>query len=93
MPLKNDIVKRMHELLPHHLKKDLNDVVDLIVGRMVDALDKGDRIEVRGFGSFSIRTQRGKIFKNPKTGEIHEIPSRKRVIFKAGKDLKGQLKP
>ena len=88
MPLKRDVVKRMHEHLPHHLKRDLDEACDIILRSMVDALRDGGRIEVRGFGCLSVRKQSGKTFKNPKTGRLHEIPPRKRVIFKPGKYLR-----
>ena len=88
MPLKKDVVKRMHAHLPHHLKKDLDAACDIILGATVDALKDGRRIEVRGFGCLSVRKQSGRTFKNPKTGKVHHIPPRKRVIFKPGKHLR-----
>ncbi|HFC47189.1 MAG TPA: integration host factor subunit beta [Dissulfuribacter thermophilus] len=88
MPLKKDVVKRMHEELPHHLKKDLEESCDIILKSMIRALGEGGRVEIRGFGCLSVRRQAGKTFKNPKTGTIHNIPPRRRIIFKPGKDLR-----
>lgn len=88
MPLKRDVVNKMHEHLPHHLKRDLDDACDIILRAMVEALKDGRRIEVRGFGCLTVKRQSGKQFKNPKTGTIHDIPPRKRVIFKPGKFLR-----
>ena len=78
----------MHRILPHHIKRDLSEACDIILNSMVEALKDGGRVEVRGFGCLSVRNQAGKIFKNPKTGTVHEIPPRRRVIFKPGKELR-----
>jgi len=88
MPLKRDIVESMHKTMPHHLKRDLFDIVDVILETMTMALAQGKRIEIRGFGSLYVRGQKGKVFRNPKTGQIHQVPPRRRVIFRAGKDLR-----
>jgi integration host factor subunit beta len=55
---------------------------------IIDALQKGDKIEIRGFGSFRTRQRRGRIGRNPKTGEKVEVPAKKIPFFKPSKELK-----
>jgi integration host factor subunit beta len=63
-------------------------IVDTLFDGMKDSLEKGDRIEIRGFGSFVVRNYRGYKGRNPKTGEIVEVPPKKLPFFKVGKELK-----
>ncbi len=85
--LKNDLVQRIHKKFPEHLKKDINDVVDIVFLAMTEALAEGRRIEIRGFGSFSLHKQRGREFINPKTQKHTICPPNYRIVFKPGKLL------
>jgi len=67
------------------------DTVKLIFYMFADALKKGDRIEIRGFGSFVIRDYRTYVGRNPKTGEKVEIRPKRLPYFKVGKELKETL--
>ncbi len=89
--LKRDLVVRLEQRFPQHFKKDLEAVVDLIFDVMTSALEEGRRIEIRGFGSFSIHVQKGREFVNPKTGSLTICPSSHRIVFKAGKDLRSDV--
>lgn len=62
-----------------------------IFGSMTDTLVSGNRIEIRGFGSFEIREYDGYTARNPKTGEQIEVKPKKLPFFKTGKDLKGRI--
>ena len=62
--------------------------VDLLFDGMREALERGERIEVRGFGSFMVRNYGGHNGRNPKTGEIVDVPPKRLPIFKVGKQLK-----
>lgn len=86
--LKSDLVVRLQQSFSQHMKKDLETVVDLVFDTMISALEEKRRIEIRGIGSFSLHSQKGRKFVNPKTGLLTECPSSYRVVFKAGKDLK-----
>ncbi|WP_456432600.1 Ppx/GppA phosphatase family protein [Thermosulfuriphilus sp.] len=89
--VKKDLVNRLAEKFPEYLKKDLEEMVDQIFARLTKAVIHGERVEIRGFGRFIVRPQKGRIFINPKTGERQNLPPRRRVIFKVGKDLKERL--
>jgi integration host factor subunit beta len=69
-------------------EKDAKDIVDLFFTLMQEALKKGERIELRGFGSFEIRHYRNRKGRNPKTGQAVDVPAKKVPFFKVGKELK-----
>lgn len=66
-------------------------VVNLIFDGLRDALQRGERIEIRGFGSFKVRRYEGYEGRNPKTGEIIQVKPKVLPVFKAGKDLKERV--
>ena len=66
-------------------------VVETIFDSMKDALKKGERIEIRGFGSFEVRHYDGYQGRNPRTGEVIDVPKKRLPFFKVGKNLKRQV--
>jgi integration host factor subunit beta len=62
--------------------------LNCILGQMIDALDQGERIEIRGFGSFDLRHRLPRIARNPKTGEAVNLPAKVAVHFKPGKEMR-----
>lgn len=66
-------------------------IVSEIINTMIDSLKEGNKIEIRGFGSFRLRSRRARVGRNPKTGVKVEIPSKNVVYFKLGKELKAML--
>lgn len=89
--LKRDLVDSINENLQGFLKKDVSQALDIILDTMVDALDNGRRVEIRGFGSFSVRKRQPRVTKNPKTGKVMKIPPRKTLHFTMSKSLKESL--
>jgi nucleoid DNA-binding protein len=89
--LKRDLVQKTTENLDGYLKKDISKAVDIIIETMAESLDQGNRVEIRGFGSFSVRTRKARQTKNPKTGKIMDIPPRKTLHFAMSKSLKKAL--
>jgi len=89
--LKRDLVEKTAASLDGYLKKDISEAVDILLETMSDGLDQGNRIEIRGFGSFSVRRRKARLTKNPKTGKIMDIPSRKTLHFAMSKSLKEAL--
>ncbi len=69
-------------------RKESETIVETIFESIIEALQKGDKIEIRGFGSFRTRQRRGRIGRNPKTGEKVEVPAKKIPFFKPSKELK-----
>ena len=65
--------------------------INAVFDTMIEALAKGEGIEIRGFGSFTVRNYPGREGRNPKTGEIVSVPPRKKPFFKVGKELKNRV--
>jgi integration host factor subunit beta len=74
-----------------HCKSCNVEAVDLIFGGMADALAKGERVEIRGFGSFKVKHYDGYQGRNPKTGEVLNVKPKKMPFFKCGKELRGTV--
>ncbi len=72
-------------------KKESEAVINLIFNGISDALSQGDRVEIRGFGSFSVRERQAREARNPKSGELVKIASRKTPFFKTGKELRQRV--
>jgi integration host factor subunit beta len=70
-------------------RKESELVVETVFDSIIQALQGGDKIEIRGFGSFRTRERRGRVGRNPKTGEKVEVPKKRIPYFKPSKELKG----
>lgn len=88
---KSDLVEKLSEKVEYLTKKDCEAIVDTVFDNMKDALRRGDKIEIRGFGSFTIRVRKAKEGRNPKTGEKVFIPEKKIPFFKVGKELREMI--
>ncbi len=89
--LKRELVEKTTDSLEGYLKKDIGKAVDIIIDTMSESLNQGDRVEIRGFGSFSVRKRKARQTKNPKTGKIMDIPPRKTLHFAMSKSMKETL--
>ena len=69
-------------------RKEAETIVETVFDSIIGALQKGEKIEIRGFGSFRTRERRGRVGRNPKTGEKVEVPAKKIPFFKPSKELK-----
>ncbi|MBF8258756.1 MAG: ihfB [Actinobacteria bacterium] len=85
---KSDLVQKLSEQVTTLTKKECEVIVDTVFLQMKDALQKGEKIEIRGFGSFTVRVRRAKEGRNPKTGEKVSIPEKRIPFFKVGKELR-----
>jgi len=89
--LKRELINEIAQRLDHHYKQDVARAVEIILDSIADALVDGRRVEIRGFGSFSVRTRKPRSTKNPKTGKVMHIPERRTVHFTMSKSLKEAL--
>ncbi|MBW2466047.1 MAG: integration host factor subunit beta [Deltaproteobacteria bacterium] len=89
--LKRDLVEKTADSLDGYLKKDISQAVDIILETMTESLDQENRVEIRGFGSFSVRKRKARQTKNPKTGKVMDIPPRKTLHFAMSKSVKEAL--
>ncbi len=88
---KSELIDRITAQNPHLTLKDVERVVSVIFNSISSALVNGDRIEFRGFGTFSVRTRSARIAKNPRTGAQVKVEERKIPHFKCGKTLFDEL--
>ena len=88
---KSDLIERVSIKVPHVSKKDTETVVNTIFDCMTAALRTGDRIEIRGFGSFQVKVREAREGRNPKTGQQIPISARTVVTFRPGQKLKERV--
>lgn len=88
---KSDLVKKVAAELKDVTKGDVKIVIDTIFSSMSKALVSGDKIEIRGFGSFKVKKRNARMGRNPKTGQAVEITAKRIPYFKVGKDLKERV--
>jgi integration host factor subunit beta len=89
--VKSQLLKQLSDCYPNFLKKDLKKAIEIILDEIKSSLKKGKRVELRGFGTWSIRIQKKRISRNPKTGEKFQIPEKKTIYFKMSKEIFKQL--
>ena len=85
--VKSKLLNQLQKSYPNFLKKDLEKVVSVVLTEIKQALKRGDRVELRGFGMFSTNIQKARISRNPKTAEKINTPEKKTIHFKMAKEL------
>ena len=91
--IRSELVQRLAALNPHLYERDCEAVVDAILGRITDALVDGDRVEIRGFGAFTIVERKARMGRNPRSGAPVSVEAKRRLHFKPGKDMRDRLYP
>ncbi len=89
--IKSELVARIAAAYPHLYQRDVERVVAVIFDEISAALARGDRVELRGFGAFSVRRRPGRTARNPRTGEAVAVPAKDVPFFKSGKDMRERL--
>lgn len=88
---KSDLIELLSRKLPNLASRDVEVIVNNIFESMTEELKKGGRIEIRGFGSFEVRTRKPRLGRNPKTGTSVEVNERRVPFFKVGKELRERV--
>jgi len=88
---KSDLIENLAKRLPNLAARDVEVIVNTVFDSMTDALRRQERIEIRGFGSFEVRTRKPRIGRNPKTGMSVEVGERLVPFFKVGKELRERV--
>lgn len=88
---KSELIARLAARFPQLVAKDADLSVKMVLDAMTEALAKGDRIEIRGFGSFSLNYRPPRIGRNPKSGVKVQVPAKYVPHFKAGKELRERV--
>jgi integration host factor subunit beta len=89
--IKSELVTRIAAENPHLYQRDVENVVNAILDTISDALARGDRVELRGFGAFSIKKRDARNGRNPRTGETVAVDEKLIPVFKTGKDMRKRL--
>ena len=91
MATRSELVRALHRRHPLVPKCDLDELIDEVLGAMVAALERGERIELRGFGVFSTALREQSLVRNPRTGERLRLPQRRVLRFRLGEALHKRL--
>ena len=89
--LKSERIVRIAERIPHLNQRDVEHIVNAILEEVVAALSRGDRVELRGFGAFSLKSRPAHTGRNPRTGEPVTVSEKCMPFFKPGKDIRERL--
>jgi integration host factor subunit beta len=89
--LRSELVTKLAAENPHLFHGDVERVVDTVLEEITRALENGDRVELRGFGAFSVRSRGARQGRNPRTGESVSVDAKHAPFFKAGKELRARL--
>ena len=90
---KSELIAKLANENPHLFQRDVERIVTTIFDEISNALAQGDRVELRGFGAFSIKERGSRIGRNPRTGESVEVGGKFIPYFKTGKQLRERLNP
>lgn len=88
---KSTLIEKVAEKLEGLTRKQTELVVETIFGSIKETLAKGGKVEIRGFGNFRLRSREARKARNPKTGEVVDVPPKKIPYFKVGKELREMI--
>lgn len=88
---KSELVEQLAEKNTWLTRKDSEMIVNLVFDSISDALKRGEKVEIRGFGSFTVRERGAREARNPKSGDVVKIPAKKTPFFKTGKELRERV--
>ena len=89
--IKSELVKRISSQNPHLFQRDIEKIVTVILDEIVEALRRGDRVELRGFGAFSAKLRGARQGRNPRTGVVVQVAKKAIPYFKTGKEMRVRL--
>ncbi len=90
---KRDLIEEINDRFPHLSRFDAEVIINSVFDSLIAALLREERIEIRGFGSFVVKHRRARDGRNPKTGEIVSVSSKRVPFFKVGKELRLRVNP
>jgi integration host factor subunit beta len=88
---RSELIQRLCKRYPHLYQRDIEVLVSTMFDEISNALCEGDRVELRGFGAFSIRTREARAARNPKNGSSVKVGTRRAIYFRTGKDLRERV--
>ena len=88
---RSQLILRLAELNPHLYHRDVERIVATVFEEISAALARGDRVELRGFGAFSVKRRAARVGRNPRTGEMVQVAAKHLPYFKTGKELRERI--
>ena len=89
--IKSELVERISQQNPHLYQRDVENIVNAILNEIILALGRGDRVELRGFGAFSVKARPARVGRNPRTGAHVPVHEKSVPFFKTGKEMRERL--
>ncbi len=89
--IRSELIQKIADENPHLYQRDVERIVNTIFDEITSAMSKGDRVELRGFGAFSVKKRDSRIGRNPRTGETVPVAEKHVPFFKTGKLLRDRL--
>ncbi len=89
--IKSELVQRIATRNPHLYQRDVENIVNAILDEITNALTRGDRVELRGFGAFSVKRRDARVGRNPRTGAPVAVEQKSVPFFKTGKEMRERL--
>ena len=89
--IRSELVQKIADENPHLYQKDVERIVGTIFDEIINAMAAGDRVELRGFGAFSVKKRKARLGRNPRTGEAVDVGEKHVAFFKTGKLLRDRL--
>ena len=89
--IKSDLIKKLAEENPHLYYRDIEKIINSILKEIVNALEDGNRVELRGFGAFAVKKRKERLGRNPKTGQNVKVKDKTVPYFRTGKTLRQKM--
>ena len=89
--IRSELIQKISEENPHLFQRDVERIVNTVFEEIINAMSRGDRVELRGFGAFSVKKREARIGRNPRTGEAVSVDEKAVPFFKTGKLLRDRL--
>ena len=88
---KSELIQRLAKRYPHLYQRDIEVLVNTMFNEIATALTEGNRVELRGFGAFSVRQREARAARNPKNGDMVSVGQRHAIYFRTGKELRERI--
>ena len=89
--IKSELIQKIAEKNPHLYHRDVERIINTVFDQIISALHDGDRVELRGFGAFSVKERDSRMGRNPRTGDSVKVEAKRVPFFKTGKELRERL--
>lgn len=89
--IKSELIAKIAEANPHLYQRDVEQIVSAVFEEISGALTRRERVELRGFGAFSVKKREARTARNPRTGDLVKVPEKHAPFFRAGKELRDRL--